>query len=110
MAGRVFSGRAPASPPPLRPRGTPFQQAVWEALKSIPYGQTRTYGEIAAQLHSSPRAVGAAVGRNPVSLMIPCHRAVGANGGLTGYAGGLDRKKWLLDLEERGSVPAENQG
>ena len=104
-----FSGKAPAFTPPLHLRGTPFQRAVWTLLLSIPYGTTVTYGEIAARIaremnlpRVSPRAVGGAVGRNPVSLIVPCHRVIGADGRLTGYAGGLERKRWLLRLE---SVP-----
>ena len=84
---------------PLTPRGTAFQRRVWDALLAISYGETRTYGELAAELGSSPRAVGTAVGRNPISVIIPCHRVLGAGGSLTGYAGGLDRKKFLLRLE-----------
>lgn len=86
----------------LDPRGTPFQKAVWQALRAIPYGETTTYGELARLLGrpSGARAVGAAVGRNPLSILIPCHRVIGASGGLTGYAGGLDRKKALLALEQ----------
>ncbi len=82
--------------------GTPFQRAVWQALLGIPFGRTRTYGEIATQLAtpgSGPRAVGTAVGRNPVSIFVPCHRVIGANGSLTGYAGGLPRKEKLLQHE-----------
>lgn len=100
-----FSGRDPGFLPPLRPRGTPFQRRVWGLLQRIPYGQTATYGDLARQLAretggpSSPRAVGGAVGRNPISLLIPCHRVLGAGDSLTGYAGGLDRKSRLLELE-----------
>jgi methylated-DNA-[protein]-cysteine S-methyltransferase len=79
--------------------GRPFQIQVWREIASIPYGETRSYGEIARQLGGSPRAVGTATGRNPLSLIIPCHRVVGATGALTGYAGGLDRKRRLLELE-----------
>lgn len=81
--------------------GTPFQRRVWEALCTIPYGQTRSYGEIAAQIGSTGafRAVGMANGRNPIGIIVPCHRVIGASGGLTGYGGGLDRKRALLDLE-----------
>ncbi len=107
---RYFSGRDPGFVPPLRLDGTEFQRAVWALLAGIPYGATRTYGDIAAQLardrglqHMSAQAVGGAVGRNPISLIVPCHRVVGASGGLTGYAGGLARKKALLTLE--GSLP-----
>lgn len=83
------------------PAGTPFQQTVWKALRTIPAGQTKSYGSIAGQIGkpSASRAVGLANGRNPISLVIPCHRVIGTNGKLTGYGGGLDRKKWLLDHE-----------
>lgn len=95
-----FSGREPDFTPSLRPRGTDFQRAVWGLLGEIPYGRTATYGELAARLAgTSARAVGGAVGRNPVSILIPCHRVVGAGGCLTGYAGGLDKKGYLLRLE-----------
>ena len=97
-----FSGGKPDFTPPLRPHGTAFQEAVWRRLLEIPYGCTAAYGEIAASLGLPPgaaRAVGSAVGRNPISLMIPCHRVVGVNGSLTGYAGGVERKKRLLELE-----------
>ena len=95
----VFAGRDPGAPPVLAPRGTAFQQKVWSALLAIPRGRTVTYGELAARWGSAPRAVGSAVRRNPISLIIPCHRVVGASGSLTGYAGGLERKKALLALE-----------
>jgi methylated-DNA-[protein]-cysteine S-methyltransferase len=83
------------------PWGTPFQKSVWDALLTIPYGQTVSYGDLAIKLNKpqAVRAVGAAVGKNPWSIVVPCHRVVGANGSLTGYAGGLDRKKHLLSLE-----------
>jgi methylated-DNA-[protein]-cysteine S-methyltransferase len=86
----------------LSPAGTDFQRKVWEILLSISYGETTTYGAIAKQLGEkmSAQAVGQAVGRNPISIIIPCHRCVGAKGQLTGYAGGLDQKKWLLTHEE----------
>ena len=95
-----FDGWEPDFTPPLRPRGTAFQQAVWDVLLTIPCGRTTTYGELAGTLGgSSARAVGGAVGRNPVSIIIPCHRVLGADGRLTGYAGGLERKRYLLRLE-----------
>lgn len=101
-----FSGAVPDFSPPLTMRGaSPFRRRVWELLLSIPYGKTSTYGEIAGQIacetgcRVSAQAVGGAVGHNPVSLIIPCHRVVGANGSLTGYAGGLDKKIALLRLE-----------
>ena len=78
--------------------GTPFRRRVWSALQAIPYGETRTYGDLALELGTAPRAVGAANGANPFSVVVPCHRLVG-RAGLTGYAGGLERKRWLLDLE-----------
>lgn len=98
---RYFSGAAPGPVPPLAPRGTPFQLRVWQALAAVPYGARTTYGLLAEKTGSSPRAVGGAVGRNPLSLFIPCHRCVGADGRLTGYAGGLARKAALLTLESR---------
>ena len=95
-----FTGQRPAALPPLHPSGSPFRRAVWDILLTIPYGETTTYGRIAARLGGmSARAVGGAVGRNPISLMIPCHRVLGADGSLTGYAGGTDRKAALLALE-----------
>ena len=86
---------------PLDPQGTPFQQRVWQALLRIPIGRLSTYGEIARQLGlpDAARAVGAAVGRNPIGIVVPCHRVVGSNGSLTGYAAGLPRKESLLQLE-----------
>ena len=102
-----FSGRIPDFLPALKLRASPFRRRVWEMLLAIPYGQTVTYGEIAARMagemgvkRMSAQAVGGAVGHNPVSLMIPCHRVVGKNGKLTGYAGGIDRKKRLLEMEQ----------
>jgi methylated-DNA-[protein]-cysteine S-methyltransferase len=86
---------------PLRPRGTEFQQRVWRALRDIPYGTTRSYGWLAAEIGApgAARAVGLANGQNPVSIIVPCHRVVGANGALTGYGGGLPAKQWLLSHE-----------
>lgn len=86
---------------PVASRGTDFQRRVWNALERIPYGETTTYGRIAAELGTARavRAVGLAVGRNPISIVVPCHRVVGSTGSLTGYAGGLERKRALLDLE-----------
>lgn len=88
----------------LDPQGTPFQQAVWRALQGIPAGCTVTYSEVAASAGSpqAVRAVGAAIGRNPLSIIVPCHRVIGRDGSLTGYAGGLQRKRALLQLEARG--------
>ena len=101
-----FTGREPDFLPPLHPAGSLFQQAVWALLLQIPYGQTVTYGQLAARLAAergvvrmSAQAVGGAVGRNRISLIIPCHRVLGADGSLTGYAGGLDRKAKLLAWE-----------
>lgn len=102
-----FTGNEPDFKPPLHIVGSAFRQAVWELLLQIPYGQTVTYGELACQLaekqgveHMSAQAVGGAVGHNPISLIIPCHRVVGTNGSLTGYAGGIDKKLKLLELEQ----------
>ena len=95
-----FSGKDPGFLPPLHPQGSPFRQAVWDILLTIPRGQTMTYGEIARRLGvRCAQAVGGAVGHNPISILIPCHRVVGSDGSLTGYAGGLDRKTRLLQLE-----------
>lgn len=103
---RYFAGEQPGDPPPVRLNGTPFQMAVWALLREIPYGETTTYGALARRLAAqtgaarvSAQAVGGAVGRNPVSILVPCHRVVGADGSLTGYAGGLARKRQLLRLE-----------
>lgn len=87
---------------PLAAQGTPFQQRVWQTLQTIGYGETSTYGQMARQLGNpnAMRAVGAANGKNPISIVVPCHRVIGANGTLTGYAGGLTRKQYLLDLEQ----------
>ena len=95
-----FSGKDPGFLPPLHPQGSPFRQTVWNILLTIPRGQTMTYGEIARRLgvHSA-QAVGGAVGHNPISILIPCHRVVGSDGSLTGYAGGVERKARLLQLE-----------
>jgi methylated-DNA-[protein]-cysteine S-methyltransferase len=86
---------------PIAPAGTPFQQRVWNELTAIPYGETRSYGQLAAAIgnKSAMRAVGAANGRNPISIIVPCHRVIGSNGTLVGYGGGLERKRFLLDLE-----------
>lgn len=101
-----FSGKEPDFIPPLCPSGTPFQMEVWKLLLAIPYGRTMTYGEIAKQIAArrgipkmSAQAVGGAVGRNPIGILIPCHRVIGADGSLTGYAGGLDKKMKLLEIE-----------
>lgn len=101
-----FTSKAPDFTPPLHPTGSEFRKAVWEILLQIPYGQTTTYGEIARQLaekqglaRMSAQAVGGAVGHNEISVIIPCHRVVGTNGSLTGYAGGIHKKEQLLELE-----------
>lgn len=118
-----FAGKRPPETPPLHLLGTPFQLEVWNLLLAIPYGQTTSYGALAHELErqrvryadslgqcpdgqnptrTSARAVGGAVGRNPVSIIVPCHRVLGANGSITGYASGLERKQALLALEQRG--------
>jgi methylated-DNA-[protein]-cysteine S-methyltransferase len=96
-----FLGRRNAFSLPLDMRGTDFQQSVWQALLAIPFGETRSYGELAKQLGNpqATRAVGAANGRNPISIVVPCHRVIGSSGKLTGFAGGLDAKAYLLGLE-----------
>ena len=95
-----FGGRVPNFTPPLVMRGSGFRCRVWEFLLTISYGETLTYGDIAKRFEiRSAQAVGGAVGHNPISLIIPCHRVVGANGSLTGYAGGLERKRWLIGWE-----------
>ncbi len=95
-----FAGERPAPVElPLAPMGSDFRQRVWRQLLTIPYGTVTTYGKLARALDSSPRAVGGAVGHNPISIIIPCHRVIGATGSLTGYAGGLDRKRQLLEME-----------
>ena len=115
---RYFGGEKPlAGELPLAPAGSEFARSVWRILCEIPYGETVAYGEIAARIarenglaRMSAQAVGGAVGHNPISIIIPCHRVVGAHGSLTGYAGGIDRKRWLLAHEgldmSRYSVPA----
>lgn len=99
--GEYFEGKRRAFAVPTAAAGTPFQQAVWNALKEIPYGETRSYGEIARQIGHprASRAVGQANNRNPLPIVVPCHRVIGASGALTGYAGGLDIKVRLLELE-----------
>jgi methylated-DNA-[protein]-cysteine S-methyltransferase len=97
-----FAGELTDFDLPLAPAGTHFQRRVWEALRTIPYGQTLSYGQLARQIGSpaASRAVGLANGRNPLAVVVPCHRVVGADGSLTGYGGGLDRKRFLLNLEQ----------
>jgi methylated-DNA-[protein]-cysteine S-methyltransferase len=99
--GEYFDGRRTAFELELAPEGTPFQLRVWMALRTIPFGRTVSYGEIARDIGapSASRAVGAANGQNPISIIVPCHRVIGKSGSLTGYGGGLPRKKFLLDLE-----------
>ena len=101
-----FSGKRTSITIPLQPKGTSFQQRVWQILQEIPYGETMTYGEIAQRIAKekgvatySAQAVGQAVGKNPISILIPCHRVLGKNGALTGYAGGVHRKEQLLRIE-----------
>ena len=102
-----FTGKEPDFLPTLHPMGSQFRQDVWNLLLEIPYGERTSYGELAKILseknggNMSAQAVGGAVGHNPISILIPCHRVVGKDGSLTGYAGGLQRKKWLLDLEKK---------
>lgn len=103
-----FSGREPDFMPPIHMTGTPFQLEVWKILQAVPYGETTTYKEIAGKIagqrgieRMSAQAVGGAVGHNKISLIVPCHRVLGADGSLTGYAGGTDKKEWLLALEKR---------
>lgn len=98
---------------PLAPTGTEFQRTVWQALLDIPYGQTESYGTLARRIGApkAPRAVGLANGHNPISIVVPCHRVIGADGSLTGYGGGLERKRWLLAHEARtaeGEQPRRN--
>ncbi|MGE0743502.1 MAG: methylated-DNA--[protein]-cysteine S-methyltransferase [Hyphomonadaceae bacterium] len=97
-----FAGKLKAFSVAVAPEGTAFQKRCWAALQAIPYGLTRSYGQQANAIGSpqASRAVGLANGRNPISIIIPCHRVIGANGSLTGYGGGMQRKKWLLDLEQ----------
>lgn len=101
-----FAGKVPGELPPISLQGTAFQKEVWDILLTIPYGKTMSYGEIAAILagrrgisRMSAQAVGGAVGKNPVGILVPCHRVIGTDGSLTGYAGGLDKKEYLLKLE-----------
>jgi methylated-DNA-[protein]-cysteine S-methyltransferase len=103
--GEYLDGTRTGFDLPLDARGSDFQRAVWELIAEIPYGHTTSYGDLARRLggDADPRDVGAAVGRNPLSILIPCHRVVGSTGKLTGYAGGLGRKRALLDLEQAGS-------
>ena len=103
---RFFNGENPGETPPIAPEGTEFRKLIWSELLKIPYGELVSYGDIAKQISIkqkgkfiSPRAIGGAVGHNPISIIIPCHRVIGSDGNLTGYAGGLDKKVKLLELE-----------
>ena len=102
--GEYFAGTRTTFEVPVRADGDEFQRAVWAEIAKVPAGETTTYGEIAAALGTQARDVGAAVGRNPLSVLVPCHRVVGRGGKLTGYAGGLRRKRFLLDLEDWGQL------
>ncbi len=99
-----FAGQRTAFDVPLAADGTPFQRAVWRGLQAIPYGETFSYGALARRIGrpSAVRAVGLANGRNPIAVIVPCHRVIGADGTLTGYGGGIERKRFLLELERRG--------
>jgi methylated-DNA-[protein]-cysteine S-methyltransferase len=104
---QYFAGSRRVFDLPLQPHGTPFQQEVWQALQQIPFGQTLSYGGLAARLGkpNASRAVGLANGRNPLSIVVPCHRVIGADGSLTGYGGGMARKAWLLAHEHGRPLP-----
>ena len=113
---RYFAGQQPGDMPPLELSGSAFKRAVMEEMLSIPRGQTTTYGEIAQRLRgrgferACARAVGTAVGHNPISIFVPCHRVLGAGGALTGYAGGLERKRFLLELEGAAQKSSKKPG
>ena len=105
---QYFKGQKPFITPPIQLEGTEFRKSVWSILQTISYGETTTYGEIGKKIAEiqgketfSAQAVGGAVGHNPISIIVPCHRVIGSNGKLTGYAGGIERKKYLLDLESK---------
>jgi len=106
--GEYLAGDRSAFELPVKVRGSEFDRRVWELIAGVPYGETTTYGDLARALGAGtdPRDVGAAVGRNPLCIVIPCHRVVGASGKLTGYAGGLDRKRTLLEIERAGALRA----
>lgn len=110
-----FSGRQPDFVPPIAFHGTSFQQRVWQVLLDIPYGKTISYGELAHRIgNRSAQAVGQAVGKNPIAIIVPCHRVIGGDGSLTGYAYGLERKRYLLALESKSpallsSLPRDNE-
>ncbi|MGH8530155.1 MAG: methylated-DNA--[protein]-cysteine S-methyltransferase [Nevskiales bacterium] len=101
--GAYFAGQLRKFDLPLAPAGTEFQRTVWQALLDIPYGRTESYGTVARRIGApkAPRAIGLANGHNPISIIIPCHRVIGADGSLTGYGGGIERKRWLLAHEAR---------
>ena len=110
-----FAGERPDFLPPMAPDGSVFQKKVWELLMEIPYGQVISYGEIAARIvaetgkkRMSAQAVGQAVGHNPIAIIVPCHRVVGKNGSLTGYDGGIEKKIWLLELENWHNTQTKN--
>lgn len=102
--GEYFDGTRTTFDLPMRADGDDFQHAVWAAVATVPHGETTTYGDLAVTLGAQARDVGAAVGRNPLCVLVPCHRVVGKDGKLTGYAGGLRRKRFLLDLEDWGQL------
>jgi methylated-DNA-[protein]-cysteine S-methyltransferase len=106
--GAYFAGSLRSFSLPLRPAGTAFFRAVWDELARVPYGGLSTYGELASRLGNpgAARAVGMALNRNPIAIIIPCHRVIGSNARLVGYAGGLDRKRFLIELESRASFGA----
>jgi methylated-DNA-[protein]-cysteine S-methyltransferase len=101
-----FAGEKPDFIPSLAPKGTPFQLQVWDILLTISYGKTMSYGDVARCISPtmSAQAIGGAVGRNPIGIIIPCHRVIGADGSLTGYGGGMERKRWMLEMEKKPSV------
>ena len=99
---QYFAGHKPQVLPPIKLLGTAFQRRVWDTLLDIPYGETTTYGDIARRIGCrSAQAVGQAIGKNPIAIIVPCHRVVGSDGSMTGYAYGIERKKWLLALESK---------
>jgi len=107
-----FAGESRSFDLPLAFRGTEFQRRVWDALRAVPFGETVSYGELARRIGAprAVRAVGAAVGRNPISIVVPCHRIIGSDGGLTGYAGGLASKRWLLEHERTANALSPQGG
>ncbi|MDR2800856.1 MAG: methylated-DNA--[protein]-cysteine S-methyltransferase [Desulfovibrio sp.] len=110
--GEYFAGRRRVFDLFLNPRGTDFQREVWDALRAIPFGETRSYAQVAAAVGRPRafRAVGSANNKNPVGIIIPCHRVIGADGSLVGYAAGLERKRFLLDLEAGSTIPNRERG